>query len=194
LKKFALVLVALALSLFTIPVSGQSFTAELDLVEIVRWFRHRNDKQSGPTCGIRTVSYIFQGKPGTPFRFSEEDYILPGGGKIELIAHGDEQVIGPHGPITADRINVLPIGPFGDRLVQFTDDEGGESDPLDLSPLLRALERPRRSFLVYGSVAKSSLVYISSDEHEPRGSSGLENSSAFPEASVILDPFLCYIQ
>lgn len=38
------------------------------------------------TCGIRTVSVLFVGTPGTPFSFDGDDYVIPLKGEIELIA------------------------------------------------------------------------------------------------------------
>ncbi|HEX6158631.1 MAG TPA: hypothetical protein VF111_00600 [Thermoanaerobaculia bacterium] len=38
------------------------------------------------TCGIRTVSVLFVGQPGTPFSFDGDDYVIPLRGEIELIA------------------------------------------------------------------------------------------------------------
>ncbi|HEY0144024.1 MAG TPA: hypothetical protein VGF48_24265 [Thermoanaerobaculia bacterium] len=38
------------------------------------------------TCGIRTVSVLFVGQPGTPFSFDGDEYVMPLKGEIELIA------------------------------------------------------------------------------------------------------------
>lgn len=43
-------------------------------------------KPPAPTCGISTVSYRFEGQPGTEFVYSGTRYVVPRSGWVELIA------------------------------------------------------------------------------------------------------------
>jgi hypothetical protein len=44
--------------------------------------------KNGPRveCNIKTVSYRFQGQPGTSFRYDGETFTVPPSGEIELLA------------------------------------------------------------------------------------------------------------
>jgi hypothetical protein len=60
-----------------------SINIELDLGALL----HRTAvKAPAVTCGISTVGYRFQGKPGQQFRYAGDTYEVPGEGWVELIA------------------------------------------------------------------------------------------------------------
>ena len=73
--------------------------------------------KSGPKveCGIKTVSYRFQGEPGTEFRYDGETFRVPEGGEIELLAakKATDYVIGGK----TLPLDVFPADEFGARTI-----------------------------------------------------------------------------
>lgn len=70
---------------------------EIDLIPFRRAVQRAHHQQAKPprtTCGIVTVGYRFEGKPGTEVRYARETYTIPEGGTLELIASPREI---PHG-------------------------------------------------------------------------------------------------
>lgn len=73
------------------------------------------------TCGIRTVSVLFVGQPGTPFSFDGDDYVIPLKGEIELIAgrrSNSYRVVGKKLPLDS-----WPLDGFGRRTVNLDQKE-----------------------------------------------------------------------
>lgn len=66
-------------------------------------------------CGIKTVSYIFQGDPGTEFRYDGETFKVPASGEIELLAakKSTDYVIGGK----TLPLDVFPADEFGARTI-----------------------------------------------------------------------------
>jgi hypothetical protein len=95
-----------------------ALTLKLDLGALL----HRNalpvvTPKNGPRveCGIKTVSYRFQGEPGTAFRYDGEDFTVPESGEIELLAskRATEYLIGGK----TLPLDVFPADEFGARVI-----------------------------------------------------------------------------
>jgi hypothetical protein len=84
-----------------------AITLEIDLGGLLRAHRVQEPKV---TCGIRTVGYRFEGKPGQQFRYAGDSYTIPDEGWIELIADKKH---------TSYRINDATLAIDGAPLNQF---------------------------------------------------------------------------
>lgn len=77
---------------------------------------HAREKVPVPTCGISTVSYRFEGQPGTEFVYAGTKYVVPASGWVELLAErapANRTVAYGHELI----LDVWPIDDFGTRHV-----------------------------------------------------------------------------
>jgi hypothetical protein len=76
---------------------------------------HRRRSEPAVTCGITIVSHKFVGRPGIRFTYAGDEYQLPAGGRLELIASpGDDtyEIDGRPRPL-----NVWPRDEFGTETV-----------------------------------------------------------------------------
>ena len=91
-----------------------SISLEIDFTSLMK--RARKAEVRGLTCGIKTVGYRFVGTPGQRFRYEGDEYVVPAGGTIELIADRH-----PSSEYTANGavlpLDVWPIDQFGFRTV-----------------------------------------------------------------------------
>ena len=91
-----------------------SINLEIDFTSLMK--RARSAEVRGLTCGIRTVGYRFVGTPGQRFRYEGDEYVVPAGGTIELIASrrptAEYEANGVALPL-----DVWPIDQFGFRTV-----------------------------------------------------------------------------
>jgi len=79
-------------------------------------FIHRGPKPPAPACGVSTISYRFEGEPGSVFVYSGTSYVVPANGWVELLARR-----GPATVAVADGhqllLDVWPQDQFGTRHV-----------------------------------------------------------------------------
>lgn len=91
-----------------------SVSLEVDLTALMK--RARTAEVKGLTCNIKTVGYRFVGKAGQTFQYEGDEYVVPTGGSIELIASrqktAEYQANGRVLPL-----DVWPIDNFGFRTV-----------------------------------------------------------------------------
>lgn len=78
---------------------------------------HFAAKPASPTvtCGISTVSYRFEGDPGTRFAYSGKTYVVPASGWVELLAKRGSVALASDGHQLP--IDVWPQDEFGTRHV-----------------------------------------------------------------------------
>lgn len=87
---------------------------EIDFTALMK--KARKAEVRGLVCGIKTVGYRFVGQPGQTFRYEGDEYVVPAGGAIELIASrrpaAEYEANGRALPL-----EVWPIDQFGFRTV-----------------------------------------------------------------------------
>jgi len=71
-----------------------------------------------PTCNIKTVSYKFNGAPGTEFRYAGVKYVIPAEGSIELIA-SNKATQAEFGANKVE-LDLFPADDFGARTIPLT--------------------------------------------------------------------------
>ena len=86
-------------------------------VDLSRLFRRLTPKPAVTSlkCGITTVGYRFQGKPGLRFRYDGDQYEIPAEGFVELIAEPRRTTYEREGRDLP--LNVWPLDQFGFRVV-----------------------------------------------------------------------------
>ncbi|HEX2122905.1 MAG TPA: hypothetical protein VHL59_14835 [Thermoanaerobaculia bacterium] len=99
------------LSLAAIALTA-SINLEIDLGALVRAHRPQTPTV---TCGIKTVGYRFEGRPGQEFRYAGDTYVVPEEGWIELIADRRSTTYRIHD--RALPLDVWPLNQFGFREV-----------------------------------------------------------------------------
>lgn len=87
---------------------------EIDFTSLMK--RARTAEVRGLTCNIKTVGYRFVGVAGQTFRYEGDEYVVPAGGTIELIASRRKTAeYEANGRVLP--LDVWPLDQFGFRTV-----------------------------------------------------------------------------